>query len=143
MDVILICPDFQKDNLVPLRDFQANFFESGINLLSKNDPPIFGWTHQMIDQHGDIVALMDILTHKGYGNTPEQSEASFGESDPQRFNANDLDGVMAFFADDAVYDEFNGTQNTGTAKGDINYQSLVVDKSFGSRSELKIFTAYH
>ena len=30
------------------------------------------------------------------------------------FNDNDLEGVMAFFADDAVYDEFNGTRNHGT-----------------------------
>ncbi len=33
----------------------------------------------------------------------------------EAFNANDLDTVMAFFADTAVYDEFNGTRNTGTA----------------------------
>lgn len=29
------------------------------------------------------------------------------------FNDNDLEGVMAFFTDDAVYDEFNGTRNHG------------------------------
>ncbi len=29
------------------------------------------------------------------------------------FNRNDLDAVMSFFADDAVYDEFNGTRNEG------------------------------
>ena len=29
------------------------------------------------------------------------------------FNRNDLDTVMSFFADDAVYDEFNGTRNEG------------------------------
>ncbi len=29
------------------------------------------------------------------------------------FNRNDLEAVMAFFADDAVYDEFNGRQNKG------------------------------
>lgn len=29
------------------------------------------------------------------------------------FNENDLDTVMSFFAEDAVYDEFNGTQNHG------------------------------
>jgi len=29
------------------------------------------------------------------------------------FNDNDLEGVMAFFADDAVYDEFNGARNHG------------------------------
>lgn len=31
------------------------------------------------------------------------------------FNRNDLDSVMSFFADDAVYDEFNGKRNVGTA----------------------------
>jgi len=29
------------------------------------------------------------------------------------FNRNDLDAVMSFFADDAVYDEFNGRRNEG------------------------------
>ena len=29
------------------------------------------------------------------------------------FNDNDLEGVMAFFAEDAVYDEFNGARNQG------------------------------
>jgi uncharacterized protein (TIGR02246 family) len=31
------------------------------------------------------------------------------------FNRNDLDTVMSFFADDAVYDEFNGRRNEGKA----------------------------
>jgi len=31
------------------------------------------------------------------------------------FNRNDLDAVMSFFADDAIYDEFNGTRNEGKA----------------------------
>ena len=31
------------------------------------------------------------------------------------FNRNDLDAVMAFFADDGVYDEFNGRRNVGKA----------------------------
>jgi len=29
------------------------------------------------------------------------------------FNNHDLDTVMSFFADDAIYDEFNGTRNEG------------------------------
>jgi uncharacterized protein (TIGR02246 family) len=33
----------------------------------------------------------------------------------EAFNNNDLDGVMAFFADDGVYDEFNGRRNVGKA----------------------------
>lgn len=31
------------------------------------------------------------------------------------FNDNDLETVMSFFAEDAVYDEFNGTRNHGKA----------------------------
>ncbi len=33
----------------------------------------------------------------------------------EAFNRNDLDGVMSFMADDAVYDEFTGTINRGAA----------------------------
>jgi ketosteroid isomerase-like protein len=32
------------------------------------------------------------------------------------FNRGDLDAVMGFFADDAVYVEFNGTENRGVEK---------------------------
>jgi ketosteroid isomerase-like protein len=31
------------------------------------------------------------------------------------FNRNDLDGVMAFFSDDGIYDEFSGKHNHGKA----------------------------
>lgn len=31
------------------------------------------------------------------------------------FNHNDLDAVMGFFADDGIYDEFNGRRNVGKA----------------------------
>src|SRR2546429_8888519 len=31
----------------------------------------------------------------------------------EAFNRDDLDGVMAFMAEDAIYDEFNGTINRG------------------------------
>ncbi len=31
----------------------------------------------------------------------------------EAFNRNDLDAAMTFFADDAVYDEFNGRRNVG------------------------------
>jgi len=33
----------------------------------------------------------------------------------EAFNRNDLDGVMSFMAEDAVYDEFTGTINHGAA----------------------------
>ncbi|MDP6709234.1 MAG: nuclear transport factor 2 family protein [Alphaproteobacteria bacterium] len=31
----------------------------------------------------------------------------------EAFNADDLDGVMSYFADDAVYDEFDGARHVG------------------------------
>src|SRR6185369_3845308 len=31
------------------------------------------------------------------------------------FNRDDLDAVMAYFADDAIYEEFNGRRNVGKA----------------------------
>jgi ketosteroid isomerase-like protein len=33
----------------------------------------------------------------------------------EAFNRDDLDGVMSFMADDAIYDELNGTVNRGAA----------------------------
>ncbi len=33
----------------------------------------------------------------------------------EAFNRDDLDGVMSYFAEDGVYDEFNGTRSEGKA----------------------------
>src|SRR5262252_3299984 len=64
----------------------------------------------------------------------------------QAFNRDDLDGVMSFMADDAVYDEFSGTVNRGAAairaafvpqfRGDygkirFNTEDLFVDADAG------------
>jgi ketosteroid isomerase-like protein len=64
----------------------------------------------------------------------------------EAFNRNDLDGVMSFMAEDAVYDEFTGTINRGTAairaafvpqfRGDhgkmrFNTEDLFVDDAVG------------
>ena len=42
-----------------------------------------------------------------------ESLAEITASFMQAFNTNDLDGVMAHFADDGIYEEFNGTLSTG------------------------------
>ncbi len=62
------------------------------------------------------------------------------------FNTNDLDKTMSFFADDGVYEEFNGTMNRGTeavrasfapqfagAFGDMKFldEDLIVDAEAG------------
>jgi len=64
----------------------------------------------------------------------------------EAFNRNDLDGVMSFMADDAIYDEFTGTINRGAAairaafvpqfRGDhgtmrFNTEDLFVDATAG------------
>src|SRR5262245_56503628 len=64
----------------------------------------------------------------------------------EAFNRDDLDGVMSFMADDAVYDEFTGTINRGAAairaafvpqfRGDygklrFNTEDLFVDAQAG------------
>src|SRR5262249_17825140 len=56
------------------------------------------------------------------------------------FNRNDLDGVMSFLADDAVYEEFNGTINRGAAairaafvpqfRGDFGAMRFVAEDLF-------------
>ncbi len=50
---------------------------------------------------------IDALTHA------ELTELVLGFTDA--FNREDLDGVMAFMADDAVYDQFNGARAEGKA----------------------------
>jgi len=64
----------------------------------------------------------------------------------EAFNRNDLDGVMSFMAEDAVYDEFTGTSTRGAAasraafvpqfRGDhgkmrFNTEDLFVDDAAG------------
>ncbi len=45
--------------------------------------------------------------------TERQRLVDLTERFMQAFNDNDLDTVMSFFADDSVYDEFNGNHNRG------------------------------
>jgi len=49
----------------------------------------------MADRHAALIHLIEAFT--------------------ARFNAGDLDGLMSFFADDAVYEEVNGPVNHGKA----------------------------
>ena len=37
----------------------------------------------MVDQDGNVVPLMTIVTHASDGNISEEAEASFEESDPR------------------------------------------------------------
>jgi ketosteroid isomerase-like protein len=63
---------------------------------------------------------MNTLDHERYG-TMTQSTLTRAQLEDlvirftDAFNRDDLDGVMAFMADDAVYDEFNGKISHGKA----------------------------
>ena len=48
-------------------------------------------------------------------STDRQRLAELARRFVTAFNDNDLDAVMSYFADDGVYDEFNGKRNRGKA----------------------------
>jgi len=51
MHMILFNPNLKKNNLISFGDFQTYFLENQINLFHKYNPPIFGRTHQMIQEY--------------------------------------------------------------------------------------------
>ena len=61
--MISIRSDFQKHNFVAFSDLQANCFQFAIDFSTENDPPVFCWTHDMIDQDGYIMTFTNQLTH--------------------------------------------------------------------------------
>lgn len=52
------------------------------------------------------------------------------------FNRDDLDGVMSFMADDAIYDEFNGTVNRGA----VAIRAAFVPQFRGDYGKLRFHT---
>ena len=72
----------QKGQRIPLSDVQANFFEHRVNLRVKDDSSILGRTHDVIEQCGNIMSFMTIVTHKSNNTISEKAEASLEESDP-------------------------------------------------------------
>ena len=83
MHVILVCSYFEKMDFKTFRNLQTNFPKCIINIVREHYSPVIRWTNDMIQQHGNIVALMKIYAHK----TPYQLQlhaASCGESDPKR-----------------------------------------------------------
>jgi uncharacterized protein (TIGR02246 family) len=69
------------------------------------------------------------------------------------FNRNDLDAVMAFFAEDAVYEELNGPVNRGKAAiraafepqfaGAFGHMEFVEDDTFIDARSGKIMSSWH
>src|SRR5881396_1823012 len=76
------------------------------------------------DSHADQGAVAtQFSSSTGTGTSPRNEEMAMERGElaglvvqfTEAFNREDLDGVMSFMAEDAVYDEFNGTINRGTA----------------------------
>jgi hypothetical protein len=84
MNMIFVCADLSKGNLIAFGDVQADFFEYRVDLRVKNDPSILGRTHDVVDHCRNIMPFMTIIAHKSDNNISEKAEASFEESDPQR-----------------------------------------------------------
>jgi hypothetical protein len=82
--MILVGAKLSKDQLLPFRNLQTALFAYRINRFIKDHASILGGTDEMINQDRDVMALMQILAHMSDDTTLGASEASFGESDPQR-----------------------------------------------------------
>ena len=63
MDMILICSNLQKLHFIPLRNFKAHFLEHSFDLPVKYYTPVFRRKYQVVQQHRNIVAFVDILAH--------------------------------------------------------------------------------
>jgi hypothetical protein len=63
MNMVSIGPYFKELDLVPLLDILANIFENAINVFVKDYSPVFGWKHQVIQQHRHVVAFVNVIAH--------------------------------------------------------------------------------
>jgi len=61
--MIFICTNLQKLHLVSLLNVQTDFLQHCVNTFIKHSTPVFGRQNQMIDQDGNIMTLVYILTH--------------------------------------------------------------------------------
>jgi hypothetical protein len=84
MDMIFVGANLDTDHVIALGDLQTDVFECRVDRLVKDDAAILGRTHEMGQQDGDIVALLLIFAHASDKTISQESEASFGESAPQR-----------------------------------------------------------
>lgn len=59
MNMILLNPNLNEDNLVPLRNFQTHFLENRLHLFRKHHPPVLSRTYQMIQQYQHVTLFME------------------------------------------------------------------------------------
>jgi len=80
--MILVCPNFYKNNLIPFLYFKAKHLQTLINSLCENYFAIFSWTNKIVQKYCNIMALMYVFTHKT--KLILYSKQSFGELTPER-----------------------------------------------------------
>ena len=63
MDVVFVRADLQKRDLMPLADFDTNLFKFLVYLRAKDHSTILRWTNDVVQQHRNVMALVDEATH--------------------------------------------------------------------------------
>jgi len=65
MNMILITAYLKKYCIISFGNFKTDMYQVLVNVLIKNDFPLFGGTNQMINQDRNVMGFPDILVH-GY-----------------------------------------------------------------------------
>ena len=82
MNMILVCPNLKKVNLIAFFNLKTNFFHRYINRFTEDNPSILCRTNKMIQEYRNIVRFMYVLatahTHKDINYA-----ASSGELTPK------------------------------------------------------------
>ncbi len=63
MDVVLICSDFMKSDLVPLLDTEAHVLQRLCDLWCEYVPSILRWADEVVQEERFVVTLQDVFAH--------------------------------------------------------------------------------
>lgn len=63
VDMVFVCSDFEKVNLIPKGERKAYFLQDHVHFLGNHDPAVFGRTDKMVDKDTDVMAFVDIEAH--------------------------------------------------------------------------------
>ena len=63
VNMVLVCSYLHKMHLVTFRYVNTNIFQYLVNFVWQNYFSVFAWADYMIQQHWNVMALMDIYTH--------------------------------------------------------------------------------
>ena len=63
MHMVLVGPNFDKLDLIALRNVQTDLFQNFIHMTIKHRSAIFGWTNKMVQQNRNVMAFPDQFAH--------------------------------------------------------------------------------